>query len=58
MNNDILNYKLRQQNKMFMQKVCEKHEYIEVVLTVSGVNQPSKLLQCKFCGKIFNSEKL
>ena len=53
MSNVELNQKIKQQQKMFMQNVCEKHEYIKVTLTTT-INQPSISYQCKHCGKQLN----
>ena len=57
MSNVELNERIKQQQKMFMQKVCEKHEYIKVTLTVTGINKPSHSYQCKNCGKTLNKYK-
>lgn len=54
MSNTELNEKIKQQQKMFMQKVCKKHEYIKVTLTTTGINQPSVSYQCKHCGEQLN----
>ena len=54
MSNSDLNQTIKQQHKIFMQKVCEKHEYIKVTLTATGINQLSVFYQCKHCGKQLN----
>ena len=54
MSNVNLNEYIKQQQKMFMPKGCEKHEYIKVTLTVTGINQPSSSCKCKHCGKQLN----
>lgn len=51
MGNKQLNESIKMQQKMYLQKVCEKHEYIKVTVTATGVNTPSVSYPCKHCGK-------
>ncbi len=56
MNNFVLNQQIKEQQNMFMQILCEKHEFIEVKMITSPINKPSKWLQCKHCGKVYDTD--
>lgn len=54
MGNEHLNSQVKEKQTLFLQKVCEKHEYIEVKMTTAPINCPNKWLQCKHCGKVYD----
>lgn len=64
--NTLLNQQAKGLNEMFMQKVCDKHEYIMVTQTTSTtkegkteINKSNSWMQCKNCGKsIYPSAQL
>ena len=46
-----LREKIKQQQKMYIQKVCCIHEPIAVALTATGIDKPTISYQCKHCGE-------
>lgn len=64
---DNMNNLLNQQksNQLFLQKVCDKHEFIMVTQTTSTtkegktvINNSTSWMQCKHCGMTLNNSTL
>jgi hypothetical protein len=57
MKNTLLNQKVNRNQTMFIQRHCDKHEYVMVTQTTTNnapfnpINESSSWLQCKHCGQ-------
>jgi hypothetical protein len=63
--NNLFDQQLQKSNQLFIQGVCNKHEFIMVTQTTSMIkdgktvtNKSTSWMQCKHCGMTLNNSTL